>query len=368
MKEIGLGFNPLFVTEDRSIQWRVPPQPTLVEMGLDELLKYGTFFTSLGKKVSLHLARVPVSEGPSLQDEYIRELRSLIPRDCGLASIGIHLTGALQQGLGAYGFSSRYVPSPRSEQNAVRFVQMVQDTFGTSVWVENANFYSPHPKAILRTWESVERVVSLSDAQLIVDLAHLIVDSRNSSVDPILFVGFIDWKKVVEVHLSGINIGGDGSYHDGHGKSVHCEVWRVLDQLEKLQLLDEVEYLTLEHSDLSWMGRFREFQKDLESLAKRIESSILRYSGLTPSYLNQHEYAQSYHLKLLKKRLPDLEGILSEAGYDLKALYQYWLKRLRERNVRRIVISNRDVIPSQAQFTEELVPGFVHWLNTEVFI
>lgn len=98
----------------------------------------------------------------------------------------------------------------------------MQDRVKCNIWLENTNFYSANSEAPLALWESIRRICEKTNASLIVDLAHHLIDCLNVGISPELFFAAIPWNFLAEIHLSGITQSKDGAIHDGHSQPISC--------------------------------------------------------------------------------------------------------------------------------------------------
>ena len=260
--QIACSYNPMFL-DDMSL---ISPNVQLIELGMEAY--YSIFFEQTGdlpayyhNHLSLHLARSPIVETCAYQDVFLEEKLLPLITDQRIISVGFHLSGSRYDNIGKFGFTSHYKSSPVYEKNCIRFVREVHDKTGKEVWLENANFYSKNISEIIENWRSVSRILENSNAKLIVDISHLVIDCANIGVSPDIFLGCICWDKVSEIHLSGIIEGRDGTLHDGHGKKIDTRSWLLLKKILDLNVLNNDVFVNIEHSEPSWANNIYDYKK-----------------------------------------------------------------------------------------------------------
>lgn len=185
----GVGYNPAFTNK----KLLIPECAALMELGIAEYRRTSKKFINKKIDFSLHLARTPITECNKNQDRFIKYLQGECI-DPSLKSIGIHLTGKRHHGIGQFGFSSHFIPSLESKKQAIRFIKDIKTSLNLPVWIENASFYSSSVEEILETWEMITSICNESNAKLIIDLSHLLIDAKNNAIDPLILLGAIPWK------------------------------------------------------------------------------------------------------------------------------------------------------------------------------
>lgn len=275
-------------------------------------------------QLSLHISRSPITESMQCQDSFIDEKLLGLKEDKRIISIGFHLCGDRSDNIGQFGFSSHYNKNEGSENNAIQFLKKVRQYTEKDVWLENANFYSSSVNEIIQNWKSFNHIVKESGAGSIIDLSHLIIDCQNNGICPSMMIGFIDWESVVEIHLSGIVIGKDGSFHDGHGSQVHDLVWVMLENLLKAKLIDDSVIYNIEHSDGNWLEKIDIYNNDFEKLKGTLGKNFSEGERNEKS----KEYATLYLKKLLIQEVENIEEISEFFKTSTSDLLNEWIEHI----------------------------------------
>lgn len=341
----GAGCNPAYLHSAAAL--RLPSSVRHVEVGLRE---YEIWCRNAPSEVelSLHLARTPVTEEARAQDTfivYLCRVLNAVQDATGRkpVSIGLHLTGPRDSGMGWLGFSSHYLPSPQAESRAARFIERLRQAAESEVWIENANFYTDSASASLGAWESTTRICDRTGAGIIVDLSHLTVDAHNNGLSPYALLGAVPWRHTVELHLSGIIEGKDGAFHDGHSKPIYPFVWALLNQcLQGLLPADRRVALTIEHTDPCWVTQRAAHDSDFAALSDAVE--IVR--AIPHAAARADQYARGYLRRLLKQWLPRAVTVCEAREVSFDTVVDEWLSEVRHSG-RRIVLTEEEVPPEE---------------------
>ncbi|MEY8197706.1 MAG: DUF692 family protein [Colwellia sp.] len=324
--KIAAGFNPNFITNTIPLN----PDVKLIEIGLTA---YNKLFTSQSIEIpsyrndfSLHIARTPISEKSSIQNDYIARNLSDISTNSRIRSIGYHLSGARNLNIGKYGMTSHYTASKISEKNAISFLKKTQDLTQKDVWLENANFYSETSKSILEAWNSTLYIAEKSNSTLIVDISHIIIDCRNNSLSPEIILGMIPWNKVSEIHLSGIVTGRDGILHDGHSQPINEECWRLFDHLLYNKLIPKDAYINIEHTDSIWSEFTDLYENDFNNLKTKISSDYKLNISMASNKINS--YAKGYLKKKLVSSIENLSEVCTNLGFSENEIITNWFSNI----------------------------------------
>ncbi|OTA21664.1 hypothetical protein Xbed_00414 [Xenorhabdus beddingii] len=362
--KLACSFNPAFENNALKIHKNV----NLMELGF---LAYKKIFKEKSNSVhfndnlslSLHVSRSPITECISHQDAFIQEKLVPIKEDVRIKSIGFHLCGDRCENIGKLGFSSHYKMSKEKEKNAIRFIKKAQENTGKEIWIENANFYSSSPKEIYTNWKSFNRILALSEAKAIIDLSHLIIDCKNNEISPELLIGFITWEKVIELHLSGIHIGNDGTLHDGHGSAVPTMVWDILKQILDLNLLNKDIYINIEHSNTEWKHKQYIYDRDfllLEEIIHNLKTNETK--NLSPL-----KYAKNYLKKIIKSDIENFYEIVDQLHFNESELFNAWFHHIEKKGYR-ISLSEDEmdtIIASKSQYFIHSFSAFIEEIQYE---
>lgn len=355
---LGAGYNPAFTLapQDTPIPLHLPDTISYLELGLAELPTWLEHAKTRKTKtqISLHLARTPITEDSETQDCFIDYIVNGLEKTGQNAdqiiSIGLHLTGPRDQGIGMLGFSSHYTTSVSAQKRAVRFIEQLSQRTRRPVWIENANFYSPDITSVIDSWRSVTSITQQTQAGLIVDLSHVLIDTRNNGVDPRVVIGAIPWGALCEIHLSGIIEAKDGSFHDGHSAPVHEQVWDLLETcLDSVIDPNKPCIITIEHTDPNWRHSPHAFHADFKRLQNLLTKTRTRQSKAEQSAA----YARSYLKKLLNQWLPNVKPLCSTHQIDYGELVDAWIDQVTTQQKKRIVLTQAE-IPEAEQARVEL--------------
>lgn len=309
-------------------------------------------------QLSLHISRSPITEPIENQNIFISEKLSEIKNDDRIISIGFHLCGHRNDNIGKYGFSSHYSKTLESECNAIEFIKNVTCKTNKPVWLENANFYSSSAEEVIENWISFNKIIKKSNAKSIIDLSHLIIDCKNNNISPYLVIGFIDWSKVIEVHLSGIIIGNDGALHDGHSVRVSSLVWEMLEQLIKSNLVKKSIIFNIEHSDNNWADEKEIYNADFDILNNILNMSFSE--GVKNSQANK--YALGYLRKLLTEEIENLEEISEHFNSSIEEILNSWIEHIVNIE-KRISLSSDDMDSLLAKNSVHFVQSFIEFIE-----
>lgn len=272
---------------------------------------------------SLHIARSPITENNDNQKKFLQQVVE-ITRGKDLYSIGFHLVGKRVKGIGKYGFSSHYEANKKNEERAIAFIKRVQDKFGLDVLLENTNFYSSDPLSTYKTSKSMDLICEKSNANLLIDITHSIIDHNNVNLNEYDFLGSIDWENVAEIHLAGIKEARDGSLHDGHSEEIPEKVWSLFDYLLDRRLLSDNCIVTIEHTDPLWINKYEDYLDDFNTLKSKLEKN----RADTNSFFEKksEDYAKGYLKRKIKLGVPSLEKELINSGISFDETVESWLE------------------------------------------
>lgn len=348
---IGAGFNRKFLdTEDKKLI--IPDCVSFLEVGLDNYCSASNF----DKNISLHLSRTPVSECITSQKTFIKHLKRISDFQ-DVISIGIHLIGERGSDIGILGLSSHFCATPQEIDNSINFIKILEDTFQKPVWIENANFYTSKPEEIVHTWICINEILDKTSAQLILDASHSIINAHNLGLNADTFLGFIPWKNVVEIHLSGIIEGKDGSFHDGHSEMVHISVWQLLTRCIELNLIPEKCIFTIEHVDPIWSKKKSIYDDDFRNLSNIIHKKT-KFTKSYSSSDNSLKYAKRYFAKLLRRSIKDIDNICTSIGSSLDLEIEDFVNECTSSGVR-VVLSEKEIYPG----LKDTYYAYSHFIN-----
>jgi hypothetical protein len=121
---IGTGYTPGYILDDED-GLQIPESVVYMELGIKELELWRVHRLTSQIDLSLHIARTPITESLDAQDRFISKLSEILSRDqkkeaANIKSIGVHLMGRRDSGIGRYGFSSHQVPPKLMQYDSFR--------------------------------------------------------------------------------------------------------------------------------------------------------------------------------------------------------------------------------------------------------
>lgn len=356
---IACSYNPNFITSKNLLEHDVE----LMEVGLTAYRRVFSrerkFISNYRNDLSVHISRSPITEKRSHQEVFIKEKLSPLKYDERVISIGFHLCGERHHNIGKLGFSSHYTATAATERSAVEFIDLARKESGKKIWIENANFYSNSAAEIFSTWKSIEKIAGESDANLIVDVSHLIIDSHNAKLPTDASIGLIPWNRVVEVHLSGITTGKDGSMHDGHGTPVHAKAWHLLNGLIRADLIPRDAYINIEHSDEEWKDFPSEYKDDFATLRAILAERSTPTARVGDANL---KYAENFLKKILKGAVANFSEIIELDGRSESQLLHDWVDHVKKMD-KRISLSKEEIDSETEKSSVYFLDSFSDFLN-----
>lgn len=360
--KIACSYNPMFLDNVSLIDKNVE----LIELGMEA---YHHIFSKQTSRLSqsyinhlsLHLARSPIVEDCLYQDVFISEKLMPVINDKRIISIGFHLSGNRYENIGKFGLTSHYKASKIAEENCIRFINQVESLTKKEVWIENANFYSENIIEIIDNWRSVARILENSNAKLIVDISHLIIDCINIGISPNIFLGCICWDKVSEIHLSGIVEGRDGTLHDGHGNEVDIRSWELFKDILSLNLLNNDTFINIEHSELSWVNNMEIYQRDFNSL-KLLINNYHKSHTISEKSNNSEKYAISFLKKNIYGSIKNYKSICQKLGKSEEEVFYLWINYLFSK-YKRISLSKSEIDSMVQKDSIYILDSFVEFVE-----
>lgn len=136
------------------------------------------------------------------------------------------------------------------ERVAINFASL-QKHFDVPLILENSPQYFDIPGSSMSMVDFVGAVVERCDVGLLLDLTHFLISMLNTKKDPISEIDRLPLEKVVEVHLSGLNVQ-SGIAWDDHATPAPPAVF---DLLERVMARVRPTAVTLEYN---WSPQFPE--------------------------------------------------------------------------------------------------------------
>jgi uncharacterized protein (UPF0276 family) len=295
---------------------------------------------------SLHLARAPFSEDREFQEAFISYLIQNIPSE--VSSIGLHLSGPYNYGLGYFGLGTEFVRTATTEQQSARLVARLLESTGRHILIENANYYHESLSEAARVFEWTNSLCTKYDVGLILDLAHLVITAHNLNFSAYYLLGLIDVEQVEVIHISGIVEGRNGVMHDGHNRPVHELVWSLLD--DTLRLVQHPITVVLEHTDACWADMQDAYRADWLRLQRLIAAEQSKISAV--QRIDHEVIGIGYMANIvLPQRFPQVVEALGQE--DFSAVVQEWgtefLKQAKRETGKRFFLRDSDTFVEPAQ-------------------
>jgi uncharacterized protein len=129
-----------------------------------------------------------------------------------------------------------YTICPQLSEEAVERVSMnlssLRPKFPAPVILENSPQYFPIPGSTMGMADFVAMVSAQCDVDLLLDLSHFMITSMNTGVDSSKEIEKLPLERVIEIHLSGMNLQ-DGIVWDDHAVPAPPEMFDLLRQVVK---------------------------------------------------------------------------------------------------------------------------------------
>jgi uncharacterized protein (UPF0276 family) len=177
---------------------------------------------------------------------------SVPPTDCTLEAIereaertrtpwiGEHLAFILAAGLTVDGdtagppTSLAYTVCPQMSEETVQRVSenlaSLQPRLGAPLILENSPQYFVVPGSTMPMVDFINGVLSCCDVGLLLDLSHFLITMLNTGADATKEIGRLPLERVVEVHISGLNVQ-SGVVWDDHSTPAPEAVFGLLEQV-----------------------------------------------------------------------------------------------------------------------------------------
>jgi uncharacterized protein len=129
-----------------------------------------------------------------------------------------------------------YTIAPQLSEEAVERVAInlssLRPKFSAPIILENSPQYFPIPGSTMGMADFVAMVSSQCDVDLLLDLSHFMITSMNTKVDASKEIEKLPLERVVEIHLSGMNLQ-EGIVWDDHAVPAPPEMFDLLSQVVK---------------------------------------------------------------------------------------------------------------------------------------
>jgi uncharacterized protein (UPF0276 family) len=177
--------------------------------------------------------------------------------------LGEHLSFVTAERESSGGFADEYAPgepwnigytvsppmNPAMVDSVVRSLERATSVLSVPVILENPPIYFSMPGSTMSQVDFISQVCARSEARLLLDLAHFYITSRTLEYDPMAELERLPLEKVVEVHISGVDVDTAGSWDNHASRAPQME----LDLLALVMKRASVRAVTLEYN---WSSQF----------------------------------------------------------------------------------------------------------------
>jgi uncharacterized protein (UPF0276 family) len=149
------------------------------------------------------------------------------------------------------GFTVSPPMNPGSVELVLASLARAKSALKVPLLVENPPIYFLMPSSTMSQVEFINAICAQSDVSLLLDLAHFYISARALDYDPLQEVTRLPLDRVVEVHLSGVDIEEGGRWDNHASRAPQVE----FDLLREVIRRAPVRAITLEYN---WSSRFPE--------------------------------------------------------------------------------------------------------------
>ena len=103
--------------------------------------------------------------------------------------------------------------------------KFIQEYLEIPFGIENLSSYISWKKDEMQEWEFYNSIIKESGCFYMLDINNVYVSSMNHNFDSKDYLDSIIWEKVLQVHLAGHKVLGNGIIHDTHDRAISKEVW-----------------------------------------------------------------------------------------------------------------------------------------------
>lgn len=159
--------------------------------------------------------------------DYLRALRGLL-RDLRAPWHSDHLCFAQVDDV----YLHDLLPLPLNEEAIAIAVQRIgeaQEALGVPIAIEPISWYARPPDSPLDEAEFISSVLQRAGAKLLLDVNNVYVNAMNHGFDARGFIDKLPLEQVVQLHIAGHHLRGDGMRIDTHAASISEPVYELLD-------------------------------------------------------------------------------------------------------------------------------------------
>jgi uncharacterized protein (UPF0276 family) len=218
----------------RELLERRPPEVQWLEVHPENYMHRGGRYATVLKQAlelwpfATHGLTMCFGKAEPFEREYTGTLRRFL-RDVGAPWHSDHLCFAEVEGV----FAHDLLPIPFTEEAAktcaARLVEARDATDCAKLAFENVSYYAPADESETDEVGFVLDVLERADCKLLLDVNNVYVNSRNLGFDPRAWIDRIPEDRVVQLHVAGHFVRGDGFRIDTHAEDVCEDVYDLLD-------------------------------------------------------------------------------------------------------------------------------------------
>jgi uncharacterized protein len=229
-----------------------------------ELLRHDStaIEVSCSKPVVLHCASMSMAGSVPPSEATVAQIQEWIGRT-GTPWLGEHLSFITADRSEAGNGADEYAPGepynigytvspPMNDETVDRVLGAIgfcDRRFAIPLILENPPLYFVTPGSTMTQTEFIVEICARSRVGLLLDLAHFYISSQTMRFDPLAEIDSLPLERVVEAHISGVDIQG-GAHWDNHaGRAPEIE----LELLRRLLERSQVQGVTLEYN---WSSQF----------------------------------------------------------------------------------------------------------------
>jgi len=149
----------------------------------------------------LHGVSLSLGSTDPLNQEYLRELRTLVQR-FEPAWVSDHLCWG---SIGGH-YAHDLLPLPYTDEalrQVVERVRTVQDQLGRQILIENVSSYLTFTHSTMSEWEFLGEIAQRADCSILLDVNNVYVSATNHGFDPEIYLAALPASRVGQIHLAG---------------------------------------------------------------------------------------------------------------------------------------------------------------------
>ncbi|MHA4811751.1 multinuclear nonheme iron-dependent oxidase [Flavitalea flava] len=166
------------------------------------------------------------------------------------------------------GYTVSSVMNKESVDNIINNARINEEYFQIPIIMENSPLYFSLPGSTMNQTEFLSTICRNSETELLLDLTHWYISSKNFSFDAKKELTRLPLDRVVEVHISGVSFDGE-SHWDNHAEKAPAIIFELLEILLKHT---RPQAITLEYN---WHSNFP--LSVLQEELTKVKTTISKY-------------------------------------------------------------------------------------------